>query len=283
MKKFIVTLLLVAVACAPAMAAVTVCSEKSGTTVTVKYTTDANTVRAFALDMTVGSGTITAVNCSNSGYYVYPGSIQIQSGSISSYGRCDCNAVTFPGITKPGIGSSGVTVEMGSLYTGTNKPASTGTLLAFTISDSAATVTLARNTARGGVVMERAEETPTVTLTTCVTDCYPSGMSDYATWVTLGKPSCWCFPRQCHGDADGQLESPDGKTFYHVAYNDLNILLANWKDKAGIPAGVCADMDHLTESPDGKTWYHVAYNDLNVLLANWKDVGGAPADCTTPP
>ena len=45
---------------------------------------------------------------------------------------------------------------MGSLYTGTNKPASSGLLARITVDVVPTTVTIAANTARGGVVMERA-------------------------------------------------------------------------------------------------------------------------------
>jgi len=195
MKKMIVVLTLVAVACAPAMAAVTCCYQKSGSTVTVKYNTNGNSIRAFALDMSVSTGTITGVSCSSSsplGYYIYPGSIQILSGSVNSYGTCVCSS-TYPG-TKGGVGTSAVSVEMGSLYTGTTKPANSGTLLTFTISNSEATVTLEGNVGRGKVVMEDASETPTVTYSECqelpgkATAPTPA---DLATGVSLTTDLSW--------------------------------------------------------------------------------------------
>jgi len=297
MKKFMIILVLVALAAIPASANVTISSTQSGNTVTLNYVSDSNLVRAFALDISVSTGHITAVDCTkggstsgNTGYYVYPGGIKIANGTVTDYNSCVCNSNKYPYPAGTGIGTSMVTIEMGSLYpsSGVGKPSSAGSIVAFTVDTVPCTATIAANSARGGVVMENPDQVittglpQTIAITAPSTDCYPNTKADYALWVTYGKPTCWCFPRQCHGDADGKTESPDGKTSYHVAFNDLNILLANWLDKAGVPAGYCADMDHHLESPDGKTSYHVAFNDLNVLLANWLDKASAPGDCNTP-
>lgn len=162
MKKVIVILALVAIACAPAMADVNVYHSKSGNTVTVTYATDGNSIRAFALDLSVDIGTITGVTCSNTSYYIYPGSVEITGSTVATYGSCVCSS-TYPG-TKDGVGTSAVTVEMGSLYTGTNKPATSGTLLTFGISNTSATVTIAAEPVRGGVVMENPDEIPELSI-----------------------------------------------------------------------------------------------------------------------
>lgn len=329
MKKFIVILALLAVACTPAMAAVTVSCAQVGTTkdCDVSYSTDANSVRAFALDISVNSGTVTAVSCSSTAYYVYPGSIQISGQSVSNYGDCVC--VAGKGGALGGRGTTGVTVEMGSLYTGTNKPNNSGGLIRLTVSTLPATVTIASNSARGGVVMERPEEVPTVTLSTCVLVSGPScdtvpnvvGMTRanakaaiiaagyvvatpdvnvpgtgaqavgtvtasnpaagatpgcgsgitlsvvsqcvkpsnimYANWLNRGKPDCWCYPRQCRGDADGKKAG----TLW-VSNNDLIILKSSIsKAEASIPpGGICADFDHKKA---GTLW--VSNNDLIIL------------------
>jgi hypothetical protein len=163
MKKIIVILALIMVACAPAMANVTVKYNKVGTNVAVCYEVSGpNNVRAFALDLSVSTGTITSVTCSNTSYYIYPGSVEIQGGSVSNYGSCVCNSAD-PG-AQGGVGTSAVTVEMGSLYTGTNKPATSGTLLTFAISNTSATVTIAAEPVRGGVVMENPDEIPELSI-----------------------------------------------------------------------------------------------------------------------
>jgi len=288
MKKIIVILALVAVACAPAMAAIEICSEKSGNTVTVKYKvlSGPNSVRAFALDLSVSTGTVTGVTCSNASYYVYPGSIQIQGGSVcgTCYGSCVCSS-TYPG-TKGGVGTSAVTVEMGSLYTGTNKPATSSTLLTFGISNSAATVTVAAEPVRGGVVMENPGESPGLTVTTAApgecfaaTECFPSGYVGYADWKTLGKPDCWCgtntagmkgtaaWKFQCYGDADNKTQDISGK--YRVFTNDYWKIKSNWKKKiTDTSLDPCADFDHKSQDISGK--YRVFTNDYWKMKSNWK-------------
>ena len=41
-------------------------------------------------------------------------------------------------------------------------------------------------------------------------DCFPSTHPDYATWISVGRPACWCYVRQCHGDTDN-IQEPAGK------------------------------------------------------------------------
>ncbi len=232
---------------ASVQAAVTVSCAQVGTTndVDVSYTvTGPNNVRAFALDLSVSAGTITGVTCSNTSYYIYPGSIQISSGSVSGYGSCVCSTA-YPG-TQGGVGTSAVTVEMGSLYTGTNKPASSGLLFRFTVDTVPTTVTLTANTIRRGVVMENPYEDPAPVLSGCTlsaasVDCFPSTYVGYSDWKTLGKPDCWCgtntagmkgtvaWKFQCYGDADNKTQDLSGK--YRVYTNDYWKMKSNWKKK----------------------------------------------------
>jgi hypothetical protein len=217
MKKMIVILALVMVVCAPAMAAVTISGSRSGGTIVLSYSvTGPNSVRAFAMDLSVSTGNVSGVSCSNASYWVYPGSIQISGGSVTGSGTCVC-ASTYPG-TKGGVGTSAVTVEMGSLYTG-SAPVSSGTLLTLTISDSAATVTVARNTARGAVVMENPDESASDNLPLTIPGAPPdclyvgrvfsgSGITNLTIttthiwrWTQLGKPNCWCCNAQKRGNA----------------------------------------------------------------------------------
>jgi hypothetical protein len=100
-------------------------------------------------------------------------------------------------------------------------------------------------------------------------------MADYAEWSTVGKPICWCYPRQCLGDADGLSE---GKNNYWVAINDLTILKAAWSKPLGGLVGneICADFDHASE---GKNEYRVAINDLTILKNNWSIPDGPAPTC----
>ncbi|HUW20535.1 MAG TPA: Calx-beta domain-containing protein [Sedimentisphaerales bacterium] len=106
-------------------------------------------------------------------------------------------------------------------------------------------------------------------------ECY-DGMADYAQWDLVGMPGCWCYPRQCLGDADGL---PYGKNNYWVAIPDLTILKAAWnKPKEQLVGNeACADFDHL---PYGKNNYRVAIPDLTILKANWNITNGPAGTCS---
>ncbi len=253
MKKLISLAIILTLAASIHAATVTISGSKVGSTVTINYSVSGpNSVRGFAMDITASTGTITAVNCTSSqplGYYIYPGSIQIQSGSIASYGDCVCSS-TYPA-TKGGEGTSAVTVEMSSLYTGTAKPASSGQLLTLTLSNSAACVVVSRNVARGGIVMERPEESAADNLPVSAgfcSECLNSSATEYNKWGSYNKPVCWCYRKNCRGDADGlsTLTKP-------VMIPDLNIFKSAYNKTAtqikgtvinGVPA-ICADFDRL--------------------------------------
>ncbi|UCG59578.1 MAG: right-handed parallel beta-helix repeat-containing protein, partial [Phycisphaerales bacterium] len=131
---------------------------------------------------------------------------------------------------------------------------------------------------------------------TGASDCLPSCHEDHAEWVAVGRPDCWCYPRQCHGDADGQKAGSSKTGYYHVGPTDLNVLLSAWLVKeppyglgiASVPDGICADFAH-DEGGSTKTGrYRVGPSDLNIMIANWlikepphgPDV---PADCSDCP
>ncbi len=123
------------------------------------------------------------------------------------------------------------------------------------------------------------------------TDCLPLCHKDYGEWAHVGKPACWCFPRQCHGDADGQIEGGGKIPLCAVSTNDLNILMAAWQipeppDGPGISGepDVCADFDHAIQGGGKVPAYRVGSNDLNILVASWQvpeppDGPGIPSDC----
>jgi parallel beta-helix repeat protein len=125
--------------------------------------------------------------------------------------------------------------------------------------------------------------------------CFPSDHPDYDEWILVGKPACWCYPNQCYGDVDNQMES-DTNGSYYVGYNDLAVLAAAWRVKEppkgpGIDSityngikGICADYAHNQEGKVRKRFYRVGASDINILAANWKtkeppDGPGLPADC----
>ena len=101
MKKLIVILALVAVACAPAMAAVTVSCAQVGTTkdCDVSYNVTDSTVSGRSLSTFQSTAALKSPRLAVlelAGYYIYPGSIQISGGSVTSYGSCVCDATAYP-------------------------------------------------------------------------------------------------------------------------------------------------------------------------------------------
>jgi len=108
-------------------------------------------------------------------------------------------------------------------------------------------------------------------------ECFPSCHKDYAQWVSVSKPDCWCYPRQCHGDADGKAQGSEKTGIYYVGTNDLNILIAAWQVKeppngpgiASIQNGICADFARDQQGSAKTGLMRVSTNDLNILIANW--------------
>lgn len=248
-------------------------------------------VRAFALDIVVTSpALILDVKCVSADYYIYPGSIDIDedTGEVTDDGSCVCDDGDYPVDTLPGPpDSNGVTIEMGSLYDDVpplddpchqTPPSDSGTLVILKV-DSDCCITVTENILRGGIVLEEPQATPTLDLPDgndcCVEGlaCY-FGMADYAQWQLVGEPECWCYPRQCHGDADGL---PYGLPGYWVSIPDLTILKNAWNKPAAQLVGneACADFDHL---PYGLPNYRVSIPDLTILKANWNS-SATPADC----
>ena len=119
-------------------------------------------IRAFAFDIRVSSGIITSVGNLSPHYWIYPDSIEIDEwGEVVDLGT----PVSGGFCTIGGLGTSGMTIEMASLYLGEpNAPPPTGVLLTFSIS-AACNITLEANVCRAGstgVVFEDPEHTATV-------------------------------------------------------------------------------------------------------------------------
>lgn len=211
MKKIVLALVVLVVS-SPAWAVTItatgvadVCDPNLGhVTITYDMSLDTNDVRAYALDITLIADPnadkdpcVVAVSCVNGDYYVYPGTISIDSGgNVTDWGSCLCDEKALPGLD-----SNGVSVEMGSLYEQDveDPPADTNVLVELTVSGCGTIgVDLELNAIRGGVVMENPDETPSVTLV--------DGS------VTVGKecgwwyPPCWDYATQCHGDSDGDVD-----------------------------------------------------------------------------
>jgi hypothetical protein len=117
-------------------------------------------------------------------------------------------------------------------------------------------------------------------------DCFPTCHPDYRRWVYVEEPSCWCNPRQCGGDADGQAQGKQKN--YWVSVWDLDVLVAAWNkpfeeiEGETITVGdkqvelICADFAHDAQ---GKQNYRVSTNDLDILVANWQQANVPAPTC----
>jgi len=124
--------------------------------------------------------------------------------------------------------------------------------------------------------------------------CFPTDHRYFCEWFNVGRPDCWCYPRQCHGDTDNKTEGGPKTGYYYVHFNDLNVLLAGWNVRepalppipsgpgivtctapSGVPC-VCADFKHDQEGGAKTGYYRVHFNDLNILIASWNILEPAP-------
>lgn len=305
-----VTVLLLA---APVWADVEITAEKDAGNdrlIVISYvSTETQLIRAFALDISATGGNIIDVNDyaldgdNNGGFGIFPGSfrdnivVDPESGEVVTWAVGGYSPVAPAGDPDAlgGIGTPGVTVEMGSLYTDAPPSMTGGILCTVTVDEDVTELCVTANAIRGNVVLEDANEPQNLTLpdggegensTACVTygdECFPSSYTTYADWVTYGKPPCWCAPPegsgyQCDGDGDGATQ---GVAKYRIYTNDLNLLIPNWQKKIADPTiNPCADYDHKGQ---GVAKYRVYTNDLQKLIDNWQKKDTAlPGDCPRP-
>lgn len=161
LKRVLILLAIILPASASTATVLLTCEDLGDGVVELSYdfSQESSRVRAFALDIRVSAGIITSVGNPSSNYWVYPGSIYIDKyGEVVDFG----SPVAPPDIpgTLGGIGTDGMTIEMGALYhpddpVYNTPPPPTGVLLTFTVS-TGCDVTVAENAIRGGVVLENA-------------------------------------------------------------------------------------------------------------------------------
>ena len=227
-------------------------------------------VRAFSLDIMVdGGAVITAVECLNADYYVYPGSIQISDNTVTDAGTCVCDDSYDD--TLGGLDTNGVTIEMASLYSVNdvehpNAPEDSGDLLKITLSgNDQQTVCIRVNGLRGGVVMEDASNdqdvnSPCFTVDLPLSTCMGEANPDFAEWQTMNEPNCWCYKRNCNGDTDNAMEYGT----YWVLMNDLADFQAAFST-TGITDEPLICADYARDEEYGT--YRVLMNDLAIFQA----------------
>jgi len=128
--------------------------------------------------------------------------------------------------------------------------------------------------------------------------CFPydSNPDDaqYVDWVKFGRPDCWCYARQCYGDADGYKQGHPvfGETY--VGTDDLDVLIDAWTilepDLGPGLSGnqICADFDHAVQGHPVFGLMRVGTADLAKLIDSWQVLepplgDGIPADCVPNP
>jgi hypothetical protein len=293
MKKIVLSLVVLVFA-APALADVNITvaqvGESNEVIISWDATSETNYVRAFGLNIQLDNDVnIISVEGLSADYWVYPGTIQIAAdGTITYIGSIAAEYGDLPSDTLPGPpDGNGVTLEAASLYApvgpgSPNAPAKSGDLCSIIISDDTC-ITVSANVSRAGatgVVMENPDEVVTVNYPgpICVDvnygvppECMKTTAPEFAEWEAWGKPLCWCYARQCRGDADGLLIGP-----FWVQMLDLNILVSafNKTDTAIPPGGICADFDHAKVGP-----FRVQMLDLNTFVLYFNKVATLVPEC----
>jgi hypothetical protein len=302
---------------APVWATVTITTEiddANDKKVWIGYTSDeAELVRAFALDITATDGNILAVEDyaigdDNGGFGIFPGTfagsitVNPTTGMVDNWNVAGYSPVAPAGDPDAlgGIGTGGATVEMGSLYDTAAPSATEGILCSVTVDENVTEVCVSANAIRGNVVLESAAEVQDLVLPPCLGipggECFPSSDPGYNDWVAFGKPECWCYARQCHGDADGKKQGNPFTGYEYVGGDDLLVLIAGWQVKEpdkgpgilSVENGICADFNHAQQGNPFTGYERVGGDDLNVLIAHWQvkepDKGpGVPPDCVPNP
>lgn len=289
--------------------------DEGGGWAAIRYSsTDAN-VSGFGLMVTTDSGAIftgeikdyNVGECTASvqGYGIFPGTIIITDGVVDDNGT-PVAPNTAPGAEGTGPDTNTLILEMGALYVEGNEPDMNGTLILVKV-DGDCNVCVEGEPIRGNIVLTNG--TPLDPDMACgsitiVTECY-AGMADYDQWEEVEKPECWCYPRQCHGDADGKKEGNIATGYTYVDQGDLAIMALGWKVKdsdnggrgvldlqiGGVPVA-CADFAHEKAGNIATGYTRIDQPDLALMATYWKvkEPGqgpGTPDDCLpgnrTPP
>ena len=115
------------------------------------------------------------------------------------------------------------------------------------------------------------------------TECVKPTAPFYSTWALFGKPDCWCYQRNCRGDADG-LKTGLGPNTKWITSADLTVFAAAYNQNQaplqalvvnGVP-GICADNDRAKTGLGPNTkWVNSA--DLAIFATYYNvNVAGVP-------
>ncbi|MCK5172788.1 MAG: hypothetical protein KAR47_05315 [Planctomycetes bacterium] len=262
MKRVLFIAMALAIA-TPAMAMVTFSATDAGEgKLQISYVTDGDEPRGIALAIDAGDAYVESGEAHFSGDAAFNTFMDYAYGNAAEYNVGDGHGIADPvQAGEPAYPASQFSLSLGVLDQGGGQLAgpTVATDLA-TIQLSAAVlpatvnVTITADTLRGpssGVVgstldsnLDGAAIIAVVVIPEPVPDtCMLPSHPDYATWVSLGMPDCWCYERQCNGDADGYSQFGG---VVAVFSDDLDIFLPVY-GAPGVGAGnigVCADFDH---------------------------------------
>lgn len=270
MKKIVLTLAMLMLA-SPAWAAVNITAAQVGDTneIVISYASTGVLPRAFSLNLQLDepNSSIVSVGNVNADFPIHPGTISIDlSGPEPSidYGTPVAPQSDLPSDTLPGLGTTGVTIEMGSLYAPTgpgspNAPDPNGVLLSIILAgDPGSTIclTITGNVARAGsdgVVLEDPDLDPDASFPAPVCVLLPQAY-----------PPCWDLLTQCHGDTNNDTT---------VNITDFFALKDSWTKSDPDPLyNPCADFNRD---------YSVNITDFFILKDHWTQT--VPSDCTPGP
>lgn len=297
--RSLICLIAVLMITAPVMATVNFTVTGAGQQVTIGYTSDpCDSVRGVALLVTCSTGnkmnTVDSIATAFNTYidYAYddPCAYTVGSGALTdAIAKHDGPGVDATRIL-PSVICMGVLDESAGQASG---PGSTDNLITFTMDNSLTnTITIAADTLRsetGAVGSDLDTNLPITIQLPASTDCLDIGTDpsfDY--WVAQGKPDCWCYPRQCHGDANGTSTGSAFAGYVYVGVPDLDIMAPAFGVKED-PKGpgisgiqVCADFDHDQTGSAFAGYVRVGVPDLNAL-ALYFGVKEDPKGPGTPP
>ena len=290
MRKILLVLTVLLLA-APTWAAISVtCTAVDlGNTYEVRvdysYSGDANTIRAFGIEIDVNNGAVISnIDVNDSDYYIFPGSIDINDTT----GEVDSNGTAVVDYVADANGS--FILEMGSLYDVCDvqhpcAPPSSGTLCTFE-TNKECVVGLTRDTARGGVVNEDGSDSASLSgCTLTYANCLPLGHADWAQYDTVGRPNAWCGKKQCHGDATDSAETFGRDNWVAVGFADFTLLSNGYNDNSyggdpTVDTWIAADFTHSAEQFGRDNWVRVGFADFTILSTYYNDpCGTVPGDC----
>jgi hypothetical protein len=295
MKKWI--MILVLAVSVPAMASVNFTATDAGSgKLQIAYTTtDGDLPRGVALKVSLSDGAVVDTSPWNSPIaivdpmfnafpdyaYSYPQNFQVGNGHPLAKAT---EAGVLTADTSEFSICMGVLDQAGSQMPG---PASSANLITIQLkmgSPYKTTVTITGDTLRGpasGVVGSVLTSNLPISVLVgnggCM-ECIKCTSPIYNDWVKFGKPACWCYARNCKGDADGLKQGSAVTGYWHVGTNDLQCLVRAWQVKEppkgpgipSVPNGICCDFGRDSQGSTVTGYWRVGTSDLNILVANWQ-------------